>query len=334
MRELPNNLQAEQNFLGALLLDNDILHRLNVQLRPEHFYDPLHVQIFEAATRLISRAQLANPVTLKTFFHDHTGFGEDGAASYLGDLVDGVISISEAKDYADIVHQTFLRRELVRISDNVIHDAQNPDIEISAQTQIEAAEQHLFTLAEDDTAEQGLKSFDLVLTETINIAEAATKTEGSLSGVSTGLTGLNNLLGGLHKSDLVILAGRPAMGKTALATNIAFHAATTTRTDEKAVPVAFFSLEMSAEQLGTRILAERSGLDSENIRRGRMNDREFLALVESSEQISRAPFFIDDTPALSVSQMASRARRLKRTKGLGLIVVDYLQLLQGQLGIR
>ena len=139
VRELPNNLQAEQNFLGALLLDNDILHRLNVQLRPEHFYDPLHVQIFEAATRLISRAQLANPVTLKTFFHDHTGFGEDGAASYLGDLVDGVISISEAKDYADIVHQTFLRRELVRISDNVIHDAQNPDIEIPAQTQIEAA---------------------------------------------------------------------------------------------------------------------------------------------------------------------------------------------------
>ena len=152
--------------------------------------------------------------------------------------------------------------------------------------------------------------------------------------MSTGLTGLNNLLGGLHKSDLLILAGRPAMGKTALATNIAFHAATTTRTDETAVPVAFFSLEMSAEQLGTRILAERSGLDSENIRRGRMNDREFLALVESSEQISRAPFFIDDTPALSVSQMASRARRLKRTKGLGLIVVDYLQLLQAQLGTR
>ena len=192
----------------------------------------------------------------------------------------------------------------------------------------------MFTLAEDDTAEQGLKSFDLVLTETINIAEAATKTEGSLSGVSTGLTGLNNLLGGLHKSDLLILAGRPAMGKTALATNIAFRAATTTRTDETAVPVAFFSLEMSAEQLGTRILAERSGLDSENIRRGRMNDREFLALVESSEQISRAPFFIDDTPALSVSQMASRARRLKRTKGLGLIVVDYLQLMQAQLGSR
>ena len=331
-RELPSNLQAEQNFLGALLLDNDILDRVNVQLRPEHFYDPLHTQIFEAATRLIGRAQLANPVTLKTFFHDHTGFGDDGPASYLGDLVDGVISISEAKDYADIIHQAYLRRELVRISDNVIHDAQNPDIEIPAQTQIEAAEQHLFNLAEDDTAEQGLKSFDLVLSETISIAETATKTEGHLSGVSTGLTGLNNLLGGLHKSDLLILAGRPAMGKTALATNIAFHAATTTKTDETAVPVAFFSLEMSAEQLGIRILAERSGLDSENIRRGRMNDREFLALVEASEQIAKAPFYIDDTPALSVSQMASRARRLKRTKGLGLIVVDYLQLLQAQIG--
>ncbi|MBL54790.1 MAG: replicative DNA helicase [SAR116 cluster bacterium] len=333
-RELPSNLQAEQNFLGALLLDNDILDRVNVQLRPEHFYDPLHMQIFEAATRLIGRAQLANPVTLKTFFHDHAGFDDDGPASYLGDLVDGVISISEAKDYADIIHQAYLRRELVRISDNVIHDAQNPDIEIPAQTQIEAAEQHLFNLAEDDTAEQGLKSFDLVLSETISIAETATKTEGHLSGVSTGLTGLNNLLGGLHKSDLLVLAGRPAMGKTALATNIAFHAATTTRTDETAVPVAFFSLEMSAEQLGIRILAERSGLDSENIRRGRMNDREFLSLVEASEQIAKAPFYIDDTPALSVSQMASRARRLKRTKGLGLIVVDYLQLLQAQIGSR
>ena len=333
-RELPSNLQAEQNFLGALLLDNDILDRVNVQLRPEHFYDPLHMQIFEAATRLIGRAQLANPVTLRTFFHDHAGFGDDGPASYLGDLVDGVISISEAKDYADIIHQAYLRRELVRISDNVIHDAQNPDIEIPAQTQIEAAEQHLFNLAEDDTAEQGLKSFDLVLSETISIAETATKTEGHLSGVSTGLTGLNNLLGGLHKSDLLILAGRPAMGKTALATNIAFHAATTTKTDETAVPVAFFSLEMSAEQLGIRILAERSGLDSENIRRGRMNDREFLSLVEASEQIAKAPFYIDDTPALSVSQMASRARRLKRTKGLGLIVVDYLQLLQAQIGSR
>ena len=331
-RELPSNLQAEQNFLGALLLDNDILDRVNVQLRPEHFYDPLHTQIFEAATRLIGRAQLANPVTLKTFFHDHAGFGDDGPASYLGDLVDGVISISEAKDYADIIHQAYLRRELVRISDNVIHDAQNPDIEIPAQTQIEAAEQHLFNLAEDDTAEQGLKSFDIVLSETISIAETATKTEGHLSGVSTGLTGLNNLLGGLHKSDLLILAGRPAMGKTALATNIAFNAATTIKTDETAVPVAFFSLEMSAEQLGIRILAERSGLDSENIRRGRMNDREFLALVEASEQIAKAPFYIDDTPALSVSQMASRARRLKRTKGLGLIVVDYLQLLQAQIG--
>ena len=158
IRELPNNLQAEQNFLGALLLDNDILDRLNVQLRPEHFYDLLHVQIFEAATRLISRAQLASPVTLKTFFHDHADFGDGRATSYLGDLVDGVISISEAKDYADVIHQTYLRRELVRISDNVIHDAQNPDIEIPAQTQIEAAEQHLFTLAEDDTAEGGLKS--------------------------------------------------------------------------------------------------------------------------------------------------------------------------------
>ena len=200
--------------------------------------------------------------------------------------------------------------------------------------QIEAAEQYLFNLAENDTAETGLLAFNSVLEKTVAMAEKAANSDGHLSGVSTGLTDLNKLLGGLHKSDLLILAGRPGMGKTALATNIAFHAATTTWTGEESVPVAFFSLEMSAEQLGMRILSERSEIDSENIRRGNLNDREFIQLVDASNAIGSAAFYIDDTPAISVSQLASRARRLKRTSGLGLIVVDYLQLLSAQFGTR
>ena len=334
VREMPHNIQAEQSFLGALLLDNELLDSLNVALRSEHFYDPLHGQIYEAAARMIGRGQLANPTTLHAFFANDPAFGQETAEEYLTDLTDGVISIAAAKDYAGIIHETFLRRALVKLSDDVSHDARNPDLDKDAQLQIEAAEQQLFNLAENDSNDQGLQSFDKVLSVAIEKAEKAVNSDGHISGVSTGLTGLNALLGGLHPSDLLILAGRPGMGKTALATNIAFHAAATTQTGEEPVPVAFFSLEMSADQLGVRILAERSNVDSEAIRRGTMDSRQFVDLVETSGLIDRTPFFIDDSPALSVSQLASRARRLKRTSGLGLVVVDYLQLLQAQLGSR
>ena len=334
VKELPHNVPAEQSFLGALLLDNGIIDRLDMQLRPDHFYDPVHSQIYEAAMRMIARGQLASPVTLSAFFNHNPAFDDDGADGYLNDLVDGVISTAGAGDYARVIHEAFLRRALVRIADQVSFDAQNPDLNMPAETQIEAAEQHLFNLAENDRTETGLQDFSTVLTQTVKIAEAAAQNDAHLSGVSTGLTSLNNLLGGLHRSDLVILAGRPAMGKTALATNIAFHAATTTKTGEKSVPVAFFSLEMSAEQLGMRILAERSNIDSESIRRGKLDETEFMNLITASDSIATAPFYIDDTPALSVSQMASRARRLKRTSGLGLVVVDYLQLLHAQFGVK
>lgn len=333
-RELPNNIQAEQNFLGALLLDNNVLDLHAEILRTEHFYDPVHGRIFATCQRMIGRGQLANPVTLKSFFAQDAAFGEDGPTAYLNDLVDGVVSLSEASDYASAIHESYLRRELIQISDKVSSDARLSDLDMPAHTQIEAAEQYLFNLAEHDTTETGLQSFETVLFKTVAMAELAANSDGHLSGVSTGLTDLNNLLGGLHKSDLLIIAGRPGMGKTALATNIAFHAATTNRTGETAVPVAFFSLEMSAEQLGTRILSERSEIDSENIRRGKLKEREFMQLVDASTAIASADFFIDDTPAISVSQLASRARRLKRTVGLGLIVVDYLQLLSAQFGTR
>ena len=333
-RELPNNLQAEQNLLGAILLDNSITDNLDDALHADYFYDPVHGKIYEAAMRLIGRGQLANAVTLRAFFDGDQSFGDDDPEQYMNDLVDGVISVSEAGDYAAIIYETYLRRSLIKIADQIAHEAARPDIDQPATQQLEKAEQYLFSLAEKDTVDTGLRGFDTVLTEAIEMAQLAANSDGHLSGVSTGLTDLNKLMGGLHRSDLLILAGRPGMGKTALATNMAFHAATTTRTGERSVPVAFFSLEMSADQLGTRILAEAAELDSEAIRRGRLKKAEFAQLVDASARISDAKFFIDDTPGLSISQVASRARRLKRTHGLGLIVVDYLQLLSAQIGVR
>ena len=333
-RSMPYNLPAEQNLLGAILLENAVLERIDDRLLAEHFYDPLHGRIFSTSQRLIERGQLANPVTLKSFFADTSNFQNENAESYLSELADGVISISQAPHYANVIHEAHVRRQLILIGDAVILDASQPEVDVPAHQQIETAEAQLFRLAETDTSSAGLRSFDSVISGSITQADLARKSDGHLSGSSTGLTDLNNLLGGLHKSDLIILAGRPGMGKTALATNIGFHAAITTRTGEKSVPVAFFSLEMAAEQLGTRILSERAQVDSEQIRRGKLNSTEFDQLVGASNAISSAPFFIDDTPSLSVSQLASRARRLKRTSGLGLIVVDYLQLLTAQLGVK
>lgn len=333
-RKMPHNLPAEQNLLGALLLDNDVMEKIDDRLRAEHFYDPLHGRIFATMMRLIDRGQLANPVTLKSFFSSTDDGGDGAIEDYLGELADGVISIAQSPDYAVTIYEAHLRRELIRIGDDVIQDASHPDVDLPATTQIETAEAKLFQLAETGEAGAGLRGFDSVTAAAINQAAIARKSDGGLSGYSTGLTDLNNLMGGMHRSDLIILAGRPAMGKSALATTMAFHTATTTRTGETAAPVAFFSLEMSAEQLGTRILSERAQIDSNAIRQGDLNGEEFDRLVEVSNQLSVSPFFIDDTPSLSVSQVASRARRMKRTTGLGLIVVDYLQLLAPQLGVK
>ena len=333
-RKMPHNLPAEQNLLGALLIDNDIMEKIDDRLRAEHFYDPLHGRIFATMMRMIDRGQLANPVTLKSFFSG-TDDGPDGAIEdYLGELADGVISLAQSADYAVTIYEAHLRRELIRIGDDVIEDAIHPDVDLPATTQIETAEAKLFQLAESGEAGAGLRTFESVTAAAVNMAAIARKSDGGLSGVSSGLTDLNAKMGGLHRSDLIILAGRPGMGKSALATTMAFHSATTTRTGEEARPVAFFSLEMSAEQLGTRILSERARIDSNAIRQGDLNAEEFDRLIEVSNQLSVAPFYIDDTPSLSVSQVASRARRMKRTGGLGLIVVDYLQLLTPQLGVK
>ncbi|MGU9961808.1 MAG: replicative DNA helicase [Candidatus Puniceispirillales bacterium WSBS_2018_MAG_OTU23] len=333
-KPMPHNLEAEQGLLGALLVDNGIIEDINDALGEDHFYDPVHGRIFAALRRLTSRGQLANPITLKSYFVGDTAFDQVDIESYLNELVEAVISLSDAPDYAEDIRQCFLRRSLIQLSDGVIHKARTADLDMTAEVQIEEAEQQLFTLAEHDQTQTGLVPFSNALTKAIEMAEFASKSAGGLSGIGTGLRDLNKLTGGFQRSDLIILAGRPGMGKTALATNIAFHAATTTLTDETPQHIAFFSLEMSSEQLANRILSESSGISSEHIRRGDLNPNQFNDLVRASGTIEGAPIYIDDTPSLSISQLASRARRLKRQQGLGLIVVDYLQLLSAPLGQR
>lgn len=333
-RPLPQNIEAEQDLLGALLSDNEIFDRIPDNLDEAHFFNPLNGRIFAAIRRLHSKGQLANPVTLKSYFIGDHGFDDIDIETYLRELMDNVTSLSEAPHYANDIYQCFLRRKLILIADETISRSRTANLDINAETLIEETEQELFQLAENDKVSTGLLPLHNALTEAIKRTEAAHKNSGHISGVSTGLTGLNNYLGGLQPSDLIILAGRPGMGKTALATNIAFHAATTTRTDEKPQYVAFFSLEMSSEQLANRILSSETGIPSDDLRLGRINPGQFNDIIRTSNAIENAPFYIDDTPGISVSQLASRARRLKRTHGLGLLVVDYLQLLSAPLGTK
>jgi replicative DNA helicase len=331
---LPQNIEAEQDLLGALLSDNNIFDNIADNLDEAHFFNPLNGRIFAATRKLYSNGQLANPVTLKSYFIGDANFVEIDIESYLRELIENVTSLSDAKFYAEDIYQCFLRRRLILISDDTISRSRTASMEQNAESLIEETEQQLFELAENDKVTSGLVPLTQALRSAIDRAEAAYKNSGHISGVGTGLTGLNNMLGGLQPSDLIILAGRPGMGKTALATNIAFHAATTNRTDENPQHVAFFSLEMSADQLANRILSSETGIPSDELRLGKVNADQFTNVVKTSDAIENAPFFIDDTPGLSVSQLASRARRLKRTHGLGLIVVDYLQLLSAPMGTR
>ena len=331
---LPQNIEAEQDLLGALLTNNETFDSIPDNLDESHFFNPLNGRIFAATRKLYSKGQLANPVTLKSYFVGDANFTEIDIESYLRELMDNVTSLSDAKFYAEDIYQCYLRRRLILISDETISRSRTAQMDINAESLIEETEQQLFDLAENDKESSGLLRITHALRSAIDRAEAAYKTSSHISGIGTGLTGLNNMLGGLQPSDLIILAGRPGMGKTALATNIAFHAATTSRTDEKPQHVAFFSLEMSGEQLANRILAGETGIPSDELRLGKVNANDFKSIIEKSDAIENAPFFIDDTPGLSVSQLASRARRLKRTHGLGLIVVDYLQLLSAPMGTR
>lgn len=335
-RTPPYNIDAEQALLGALLVNNETLSRVSDFLQPGHFFEPLHQRIYEHAAKLIERGQIANPITLQPFFQGDSAMTELGGVSYLARLAANAITIINVADYGQAIYDDALKRELIQVGEDIVNTAYQPDIDSSAEDQIQAAEAQLFRLAEQGSREGGLLAFSVGLTHAIEAAQTAYKSDGRLVGVSTGFVDLDQWLGGLHRSDLLILAGRPSMGKTALATNIAFNAARAARFERDALGhsrtvdgavVAFFSLEMSAEQLALRMLAEQSGITSERIRRGMLNTEEFHELVNASQLIQNLPLYIDDTPGITISALRNRARRLKRQQGLGLIVIDYLQLL-------
>lgn len=334
----PHNAEVEAALLGAILTNDRALEKVSEFLEPAHFYEPVHGRIYDTARRIVERGQKASPQTLAHFFEADEALAEAGGGRYLYELAASVISVVNVADYGRLIHDLYLRRQLISLGEDVVNDAYTHEIDDSAMMQIEKAEQQLYDLATVGETEKGIVSLKHASIVALEEAEQAFKREGHVVGVTTGLKDLDRRLGGLHGSDLIILAGRPAMGKTALATNIAFNAAQARRTgdedENQTNHVLFFSLEMSSEQLAARILSQVSGIPSDRVRRGEINADEFQAFAVASQHMSRVSLFIDDTPAITVSTMRTRARRLKRQKGLDMIVVDYLQLLQGSPGRR
>jgi replicative DNA helicase len=341
-RTPPHNLEAEQALLGALLVNNQAFEKVSEFLLAEHFAEAVHGRIYAAIGRLVEKGQVANPVTLKGYVEQDPDLRAAGGANYLADLAAAVISVINAGDYGRIIYDLYLRRQLIGLGEDVVNGAYSLSLDASAVDQIEITEKKLFDLASTGQQEKTFQTFGHAISTAVAMAEAAWRRQGGLAGVATGLNDLDRLLGGLHPSDLLILAGRPSMGKTSLATNMAFYAAehlkwendpaTGRRKAVEGAVVAFFSLEMSAEQLAGRILAEQANVPSEKIRRGDMTNEEFERLVEASQRLASLPLFIDDTPAISVTALRTRARRLKRQYGLGMIVVDYLQLMRASIG--
>ena len=330
-RILPHNMEAEQGLLGALLVDNRGLEKVGDYLHADHFFMPAHQRIFSAIQTLADRGQTASPVTLKNYFEKDEDLGDVGGSEYLADLAGSVVNIINVADYASTIYDLHLRRELITLGEDVVNEAYNHTLDSDANNAIERAESRLFSLAESGEVKGGFVTLrDSVLTA-IEMAEKAYKTEGHVTGVTSGLVDVDKKLGGFQPSDLLILAGRPSMGKTALAVNWAFNAAKAYAESggEEGGRVAFFSLEMSSDQLATRILSEQSGISGDAIRKGNIKQDDFRAFVEASQKMSQVPLYIDDTPALSIASVRTRARRLKRQHGLDMLVVDYLQLLRG-----
>jgi replicative DNA helicase len=324
-------MEAEQGLLGALLVDNRAMEKIGDFLRQDHFFVPAHRRIYAAIEKLIERGQNASPVTLKGYFEKDEGLANVGGASYLAELAASVITVINTEDYGRTIYDLHLRRELITLGEDMVTDAFEHSIERDANTAIEQAEARLYSLAETGQIKGGFVSLKDSVITAIKIAEKAYKSEGHVTGVTTGLRDLDSKLGGLHPSDLLILAARPSMGKTSLAVNIAYNAAdryAATGGKEGAI-VGFFSLEMSADQLATRILADQANISGDAIRKGEITEEDFRRFAEASQRLAQVPLYIDDTGSLSIGALRTRARRLKRQHGLGLLVVDYLQLLSG-----
>ena len=335
-RLLPHNIEAEQALLGAVLVDNEVYNRVGEFLLPEHFYEPVHGRIFATCTKRIGNGQLADPVTLKVLFEEDPALQELGGARYLARLAQAAETIINAVDYAREINDLALKRSLIRIGEGVVLRAHDKAREESGQVQIEAVEQELYQLAETGEVRGEFTAFNRVLVKAVGLIETAVRKKEQVTGVPTGLAGLDEKLGGLQPSDLLVLAARPSMGKTALALTIAANAARAAQAPgydpaakHRNYVVGFFSLEMSQEQLATRLLSAEAGISSDELRLGRIPDGDFHRVVRAAQELSEVPLFIDDTPALSIAALRTRARRLKRQQGLSLIVVDYLQLVRG-----
>ena len=327
-KELPNNIEAEQSVIGSILVSNDIFDDVSPIINYTTFYDPIHQKIFLAIENLISKGMLANPITLKNYFENDKNLIELEGHEYLVKITKFSTSLRQAIEYAKIIYDMHVRRELIKISEATIDNASNKNIDLPGEKIIEDSEKLLFDLAERGSFSKSFVKFDIALNQTIEMASRAFKSTEGIVGVPTGLTDLDDRLGGLHNQDLVIIGGRPSMGKTALATNIAFHAAKNIQDKGLKSSVAFFSLEMSSEQLSTRILSEQSRIKSNDIRRGKISEEQFDKFIETSKNISELPLYIDETPAISIAAISNRARRIKRLFGCELVVVDYIQLMK------
>src|SRR3954468_3927986 len=335
---LPQNVEAEAALLGALMIDNRLVEDIQLKLKPLHFFEPLHGRIYEAILRLTDSNRIANPVTLKPLFDADEGMKEVGGPSYLAQLTGSGAAVIGARDFASQIYDLALLRALVGVGRELVEGALDTSEDGAPLAQIERAETELYKVAEEGGAEGKAKSFGEAAKASIRNAEAALNRGGGLTGITTGFTGLNSRIGGLQRSDLIIVAGRPGMGKTALATNMAFATAERFLQDQAdgieparaaGAPIAIFSLEMSSEQLVTRVLSEQAQVTAEQIRTGSLSRNDFASFARTADRLNSLPFYIDDTPGLTIAALRTRARRLKRQKGIGLVVVDYLQLLQG-----
>ncbi|WP_315832323.1 replicative DNA helicase [Bradyrhizobium prioriisuperbiae] len=337
-RTAPHNIEAEQSLLGAILVNNDAFYRVSDFLEAKHFFEPIHQLIFETAGSLVRAGKIATPVTLKTFVPADTDIGGMTVGQYLARLAAEATTIINAQDYGRTVYELALRRDLIGIGEDMVNVAYDAPVDFAPRAQIEDAERRLYELAEQGRYDGGFQKFSQALTIAIDMAAAAYNRDGKLSGISTGLRDLDTRMGGLQRSDLIVLAGRPGMGKTSLATNIAYNVARaysyelapdgTHKTVNGGI-VGFFSCEMSADQLATRIISEVTGISSSSIRRGGISETDFDVIRDHAIELQTLPFYVDETGGISISQLTARARRLKRQKGLDLLIIDYIQLLQG-----
>jgi replicative DNA helicase len=337
-REAPNNIEAEQALLGAMLINNDAFYRVSDFLKASHFYEPLHRKIFEVSSELIRMGKMANPVTIKTFLPADEKVGDMTVSHYLIRLAAEAVNVINAADYGRAIYDLATRRALITVGEDMVNIAYDAPVDMAPSEQIEDAERRLFELAETGRYDGGFESFTDAVKTAVDMANAAYMRDGHLSGVATGLRDLDRRMGGLQPSDLIVLAGRPGMGKTSLVTNIAFNVAHAYEPVQQADGsfkaanggvIGFFSLEMSSEQLATRIISEQTEIPSSKIRRGEITETDFEKLVACSQEMQRIPLFIDQTGGISIAQLAARARRLKRQRGLDVIIIDYIQLMQG-----